>query len=354
MRPTRFLPLCCLAAALPAAARAESPPTNSDPVAPAVDTVPDEFLRLFEQLDAENYDVRLAAEQRLYLRSIAAVPHLEQAAHHAPPGTLTAVLRLLERMWIEGCPDVADAAEQALERLAFADTPDTAHRARSILSGNHRLRLRRAVAAIREAGGRVEFLPLASARGNVFFGPGGDGDFPIPGQEPVTIHVWLLRTWQGGDDALWHLSRLEDAWSARLWKLEITNVRGSGVKQDAVQALAARIPHLTVDERGASLGIWSGPTGDCQITAVLPNGAAAQAGLQQGDIVRQLNDIPISTFSDLVGNLLDFEPDQQVILKVERGGELLNVPVTLGGWHNLNVNGPAQVSPPLLPELKQP
>jgi hypothetical protein len=202
----------------------------------------------------------------------------------------------------------------------------------------------------------------------------------IPGLPLATIHIWILRGWQGGEDGLWHITRLEDAWSARLWKIEVTNVRHSGISMETVQSLAARLPHLTVAERGASLGIVTHtPNGECVIRSVLPEGAAEKAGLQEGDVitalmpegdatrtppaggaaVEQRGAKEIVDFADLVGELLNYVPDDKVVLKVRRGDELLDVPVTLGGWHNVKVTGgmgtplPQNPLPPLLPDLNK-
>jgi hypothetical protein len=348
----RLFWFCWFGIALPAAGLAETPPAS--PTSRVESPVTDEFRRLLEQLDAGEFSVRQRAEQRLYAHGAAAIPALEEAALTGDPGRLPPVVRVLEHMLIDGCPDLADAAERALERLAFSDVTAAMQRARGVLSGNHHLRMRRAVAAIRELGGRVVFMPLdGPLRGNPFWGMGGDAEFGIPGQPGVTIHIWLLRGWQGSEEGLWHLTRLEDAWSARLWKIEVTNVVGSRLSMEGVQALAARLPHLQVDERGASLGIMSSPTGDCQVTTILPGGAASRAGLTEGDVIRQLDDIPINNFTELVGNLLKYEPDTQALLKVERDGQVYDVPITLGGWEDLNVTDPNRIPAPL-PDLRPP
>jgi hypothetical protein len=297
---------------------------------------------------------------------------------NADSAILPPILGLLERMLIEDGPDIADTAERALERLAFSENPTVMHRARSILSGNQHIRMRRAVAAIRELGGRVLFVPVDEfARGNMMWGWGNNPSSRIPGLPLVTIHIWILRGWEGGEEGLWHITRLEDAWSARLWKIEVTNVRHSGISMETVQSLAARLPHLSVAERGASLGIMtSSPSGECIIMSVLPDGAAAKAGLQEGDVitamvpdgeattsgqqtgdnVQQPKAIPIVDFADLVNELLNYLPEDKVVLKVRRGDQLLDVPVTLGGWHDVKVTGRRgtplpNFQPPLLPDL---
>jgi hypothetical protein len=348
--------ICCVGVLLAATTVAETP------AVPPADSAPDrQFERLFSQLGADEFAVRKRAEQQLHDLGPAAIPALETAALTADSEALPTILGLLERMLIEDSPDIADAAERSLERLAFSENPAVTHRARSVLSGNQYIRTRRAVAAIRELGGRVEFMPIDDfARGNVMWGWGGNQPSWVPGLPLATIHVWLLDTWQGGEEGLWHLTRLEDAWSARLWKIDVTNVRGSGIKMETVQTLAARLPHLSVAERGASLGIVTQmPNGECIISDVLPDGAAAKAGLQIGDVILELDGAEVADFSELVGKLLDYRPATKVVLKVSRAGEVADVPVTLGGWNNVNMprgrglQPPPITPPPLLPELDQ-
>jgi len=353
----RSLCVCWISVALAAAAAAAETPPPSAPVAGE-----EQFQRLLEKLDADEFTVRERADQQLHDLGPAAIPALEAAALTADPGVLAPILGLLERMMIEDGPDIADAAERALERLAFSENPTVMHRARAVLSGNQYIRSRRAVAAIRELGGRVVFMPVDDfVRGNVMWGWGGNQPSWVPGLPLATIHIWLLRGWQGGEEGLWHITRLEDAWSARLWKIEVTNVRHSGISMETVQSLAARLPHLTVAERGASLGIVTmSPAGECTISDVLPDGAAAKAGLQAGDVIEQLDDTKITDFSGLVGSLFNYVPDDQVVLKIRREGQQYDVPVTLGGWHNIKVSGrlgaptPPNALPPLLPDLNNP
>lgn len=318
----------------------------------------DELRRLFAQLGDEQFQVREQAEQRLQELGPAAIPALEAAALAAEPNLTLRVLRLLERMFIDGCPDVADEAERALERLSRSERPEVMARARVLLAGNHHLRERRAIAAIRELGGKVDFQSLDSGRANLLWGWGGDLGLQIPGQPPVRMHIMLLRDWAGGEEGLWHLARLEDSWSARLWGIDITNVRGNGLSLERVQSLAARLPQAQITERGASLGITCSSTGVCVIGGVIDNGPAARAGIQPRDVVLQIDDTLVTSFQDLVGALLDRDPGERAILKVQRNSELLDIPVTLGSWREVKIgamaphpNRPADPEP-LLPELK--
>ena len=349
----RLLWLCLLGFALPVSGLAESPPEAPPAEGSPPPLISDDHRRLLEQLDSPGYAVRQQALRKLREMGPESIPVLEAGAGAGRPGVLSPTVELLERMFIEDSPDIADAAEKALERLALSGPTATSLEARAVLAGNQHIRTRRALGAIRELGGRVEFNSLDPAlRNNPFWGMGGDADGAIPGLPLATIHVWLLQDWTGGEEGLWHLTRLEDAWSVRIWKIEVTNIRGSGVSQAAVQALGARLAHLQADARGAaSLGIKCNP--DCRVAVILPGGAGHRAGLQENDFVREMDGIPVSSFSQIIDMLLDYQPDQQATLKIDRNGELLDIPVTLGGWHNLNMPD-AEIDLQLLPDRRPP
>lgn len=296
----------------------------------------DDVERLVVRLGDEEFALRLQAEQRLREIGRAALPILEAAALQAEPDRVSRITAVLEQMFLNGCPDLADDAERTLERLALSQSVEAGRRARAVLVGNQQLRQRRAIDAIRELGGKVDFVEVSAIQGNVFWGgPGGGSDIEIPGQVPATLRVWLLEDWTGGPGGLWHVARLEDSWSARVWGMEVTNVRGSGLDSADVQALAARLPKVRILERGASLGIQCHPLDPCQIMDIVPEGAAERAGLLPNDIIRRLDDTPIDSFNDLVGELLNRSPNEDVTLQVDRYGHRLQVEVTLGGWRNL-------------------
>ncbi len=294
----------------------------------------DATRRIIHQLSAEEFAVRQQAVRRLREIGRAALPLLEAAAVDSETDVSAQIIALLEQMFVAGCPDLADEAERTLERISAADDPDASSRARNVLVGNQQLRQQRAIAAIRELGGKVDFDDVRHTQGNIFFGAPGDG-IEIPGLPPAVIRVWLLEDWTGGVDGLWHVGRLEDSWSARVWGMEITNVRGNGLKSEDVQALAARLPRVRILERGASLGIQCHALDPCQVMEVVPEGAAERAGILRGDIIRRLDDTPVDSFNDLVTELLNRNPSEDVTLQIDRYGQMLQIEVTLGGWRNL-------------------
>jgi S1-C subfamily serine protease len=65
------------------------------------------------------------------------------------------------------------------------------------------------------------------------------------------------------------------------------------------------------------------------IDSVVEDSGAEKAGLQKGDIIKEIDNIKISKFSDLTGHLSSKRPDDVVNLKLSRDGDIKMVPVTL-------------------------
>ena len=67
----------------------------------------------------------------------------------------------------------------------------------------------------------------------------------------------------------------------------------------------------------------------CRITKVFPGSTAEEAGLKTGDIVVKLDDQPISSPSDLISAMEQFELGDQLRLEIKRNGKRMALPVTL-------------------------
>ena len=65
------------------------------------------------------------------------------------------------------------------------------------------------------------------------------------------------------------------------------------------------------------------------IDSVIEDSGAEKAGVQKGDIIKEIDNIKISKFSDLTGHLNTKRPEDIVSLKVLRDGESRIIPVTL-------------------------
>ncbi|MDR0814506.1 MAG: Do family serine endopeptidase [Bacteroidales bacterium] len=65
------------------------------------------------------------------------------------------------------------------------------------------------------------------------------------------------------------------------------------------------------------------------VASVLEEGAAAAAGIKEGDIIKSINNVPINSFSELQEQLSKYRPNDQIELSVERNKKLQTFKVTL-------------------------
>jgi len=75
---------------------------------------------------------------------------------------------------------------------------------------------------------------------------------------------------------------------------------------------------------------WLGITGETvsvagkmtavKVVSVKPNGAAAKAGMKPGDLIREVNGLPIRTMSDMLAALYSIPPEQSIVINVVRKG----------------------------------
>jgi putative serine protease PepD len=83
----------------------------------------------------------------------------------------------------------------------------------------------------------------------------------------------------------------------------------------------------------ASLGVSASETENgsgAQIRAVEPGSAAAEAGLEEGDIVTAVADRQVRSLDDLLAAIRDHQPGDTVTLAILRGGNEESITVTLG------------------------
>ncbi|WP_298551708.1 trypsin-like peptidase domain-containing protein [uncultured Algibacter sp.] len=65
------------------------------------------------------------------------------------------------------------------------------------------------------------------------------------------------------------------------------------------------------------------------IDSVVEDSGAEKAGVKKGDIIKEIDNIKVSKFSDLTGHLSAKRPNDIVNLKVSRDGDIKNIPVKL-------------------------
>ena len=266
------------------------------------------------------------------------------------------------------------AAERQLSDLAVSETHRAAPIARAALSRHRDERHRRAVRAIRAFGGGTLFTeagfyddPLArngwrfqNIRPGGAIGPGNPigpgGLFPPNGRGPIQAvqppgpmtdqpaskrlsRVTIGRDWTGGTDGLYHLVQLEQAPSFDL------RIEGQppGVETEAVSRLLARMDNLAISYASpATLGIAGNASTPLRVEQVTPGGSCALAGVQSGDIIRQLGDDPVRSLPHVKGLLMKYQPGQTVPLTIDRRGVTLVLPVTLQDWSKNDQFRPGQ------------
>lgn len=89
------------------------------------------------------------------------------------------------------------------------------------------------------------------------------------------------------------------------------------------------------------------------IDSVVEDSGAKKAGLKKGDIIKEIDNITISKFSDLTGHLSAKRPNDVVELTILRDGELKTVPVTLYKNNTINLPLVGQVKNAKSEDLKK-
>lgn len=291
---------------------------------------------LVDQLEHPDYMVREAASRKLLELGAASISVVADAALSRPPEAATRALHVLEGHLRSDDRSRYDAADDALTRLSEAERGMVAVGAANILARHSLLREERAVAAIRELGGTVTY-DLDQSGGQPWWGP-----VPIRISTEAAMRILrpssiVLRSdWRGGTDGLKYLRRLSHCRDLKLYV-----VRGSGVPLLEAEKLASSLPGLSVQERGALLGI-SGASGNdpaiCVVQEVMRDGPAGQAGVRDGDVIRELNGTPVTNFEDLIEKLKAYPAGEQIRLTIDRASfqtekrETLTLEVKLGTW----------------------
>ena len=137
-----------------------------------------------------------------------------------------------------------------------------------------------------------------------------------------------------------HGVRLDDEALAVVGRLERIELFGTGLSDNAVAALAAKLPAARIDFRkGGKLGVgavaFGGP---CEIRTVEPGSAADQAGIRPGDVVLAVDGNPVADFDGLTARVAGRGQGERVRLSVARGGaadgelERLEFEVRLDAW----------------------
>jgi putative serine protease PepD len=102
------------------------------------------------------------------------------------------------------------------------------------------------------------------------------------------------------------------------------------VAQEIIETGSATRAYLGVRAQNDTDGQNSEVGVGAEIVSVEPGSAAADAGLQEGDVVVAVGDRQVTTSTELTAAVRSQAPGEEVTLTVRRGGETRSVEVTLG------------------------
>jgi S1-C subfamily serine protease len=79
-----------------------------------------------------------------------------------------------------------------------------------------------------------------------------------------------------------------------------------------------------------TIGVSGGPDDtECVVRTVIPNSAASESGIMVGDRIVTIDGQPVANVPELAAAVLTRQPDDTVTLSLIRGGETLDIEVTL-------------------------
>lgn len=288
-----------------------------------------------EQLGADQFAQREAASRSLADAGRPALGPLGAALRQDDLEVASRALEIVRGFLASDDETLAGEAEQLLETIA--EGPDSP--VSGLVAGALDFHHRGMTDAARE---KLEALGAVITEGFLVSGNRG-------------LQVTLNARWRGTAEDLRLLSRLQGvrlvgvfgvpldaagvATLGRLRGVESVQLFGTGIADDQLAALAAKLPDTRIDVRkGGKLGVAGQPmVGPCVITHVQDGSAAAKAGLQIGDVVAAIDGRPVANFESLTEQVGRHGPGDTIELEVERNapGEQarrFKSAVTLDGW----------------------
>jgi hypothetical protein len=267
--------------------------------------------QLVALLDNSREAVRRGAAAELLSRGADSVPALAAAIPTASDEQLELMFLVLEDLYVSADEATADAAEEALEQMTTHDERNIRHAADQVLQVNMTRRLMRACAKLRSFGARFVISPLAAMRG-------ADSQFPYD------IMV-IGADWSGGDDGLKFLRGF------RQHRLFVHVATDAPLSEAALRTLKELSGAVRRQNEGC-LGLLVRNHADpgVLIRRLVPRSPAELAGLQENDILLQIDDEPIDDTADFMLAMRRRPPGTQLRLKILRRNRELDVAVALG------------------------
>lgn len=320
-------------------APADQAPANDDAAETASATgsgqLSPEMLRQWvAELDHDAYRIRERASAQLAAAAGQAIGPLVEAIEGGSLETIVRGVSLLRRIALDGDRQASKAARTALEQLAAPEVGTAASHAEAALV---ELALRdeeRAYKLFERLGGR--------------FGS-GPGTSLLDGT-PSPSHAVIGKGWEGDSedlDLLLDMSVLErlSVFGPRVddravqFLTQLTNLKrlelyGTKISDQGIAAIRNALRSTDIEvRRGGLLGVGGTLTStNCLITTVRPGSAAADAGVQPGDIVVECEGQKVENFQGLTEVIATKDGGDTIELIVERSGIRIPLKAKLGEW----------------------
>jgi hypothetical protein len=305
-------------------------------------------------LQSVHFDERQAAAEALLEIPADQMTALVQAADNVGSGeVIRRVYDFLERCYVQD-DDRSLVAAEILETAVSSPHWMTAELAKDILARNGQVRVTRALLELQALGASVRPRDPREIWDRRRLGPVGIAGF---GMSDDIIRIDIDEDWTGNERGIQLFQRLSplinDLQGMRGMRLGVYLIEGHPLTDAQVAALKSMLGDRRVVSRGkVALGITADPFfGDnigCRIGTVSRGSSAGDAGLQPDDIILKLGDDTVKDFDHLVELLKKYDPGDVVKMAVQRapaplgfpeqrfrGGQLLEIPVTLKGWNDL-------------------
>lgn len=293
-----------LPAIVVAAVAASFAVAQQDPAAP--NDSEKSIALLADELASSDFKLREAATAALKKAGAAAAEPVTKAGLGDSLEAGFRAVAILETLYLSDNGAVIDAGEEGLKTLRENAKNPVAKQAARALDGNYfTVRQKRAADAIRELGGQVQFERQRAALvdGKAIYPPGG-----------WVSAVAIGRNWKGGDEGLRHIARLDSLRTLYLLK-------GHPLGDASIAELEAEMPRMIVQPRGAAfLGVGTQLDSlGCLIGTVQPDSAAAKGKLLSGDVVVEIDGLPVRRPEDLIAIVGEHDPDDTISVVVLRG-----------------------------------
>ncbi len=287
---------------------------------------------LIEDLSSPQYDTRQTAirELRTMAESADTIPSFANIVRtHQNPEVVRRVLEVLEHQFRQVPFESSQAVILAdlLEESAASNSWYVAEAARDVLNRQWMRRVEVAVAEL----ARLK-VPLQPSDPKDLWEGGAArfGRFQIDPTENQVLKIYVDEHWPENPRAFELLKRLEplgtDSFLSRPARVVIYRIDGNPLALEQTAILKGLFGDTRVQDRGrVCLGVVQDNLLDERkgvlISKVEPGSSAANAGLQAGDLILELNDEELSDFEELVRLLRNFRVGDTVTLKVASGNQ---------------------------------